>query len=168
MSKKLFRTPGKNERDNDYMWEVLGNKEDGHSGDSAMSKLKMLQEHVHSAAKVYPTGGAGVTVTQAAGAWTLGAAATIIPANTVTKDFDVHYINIEGASGDDTYELVLYDDGVECGRMRFTTVDIANARFLGSIPMQTSLLEKNSALTAKVMGSVGSLNCVISVFYHEY
>lgn len=162
------RVPSKDEKNNDFIHQVIGNKEDGHDGNSIMSVLHTLEEHVHKPSKVYPTGAGGVTVTAAAGAWTLGAAATIIPASTVTSTYDVHYILLESASGDDTFELVLYDDGTECGRIRLTTVDVANARVFTAFPIQTSLLEPNSALTAKVMCSAGSLNVVVSVFYHTY
>lgn len=165
---QLLRTPEKNERNTAWMHQVIGNKYDDEGGNSVVSMLYNLMRHNHSPSKVYPTGTSGVSVAENAAAWTLGNAAEIIPANTVTRKFDIHYIIIEGASDNDTYELVLYGNGSEIGRVRFRVVDIANARILPMFPIQTAQMDANTMVTAKVMGAAGGENVTISVFYHEY
>jgi len=136
--------------------------------DSPFYALHTIEEHLHSASKVYPTGAGGVTVTSG-GQWTLGNYAQVVPINTITSPFDIHFVNIEGANDDTTYELVLYAATTEIGRIRFTTVDIANARMFPSIPMQTPVIAANSQIQAKVMSStVGADTVTISLYYHIY
>lgn len=67
-----------------------------------------MGDHFHSASLVYPTLAAGVTINGGAGAWELGAFTEVIPVNTITLDFDIHWINFANASAADTYELNLY------------------------------------------------------------
>ena len=63
-----------------------------------LANQHIFEEHIHSAQKVYPTLADGVTLTGHATAWTLGAIVEIIPVNTITSVFDIHYLNIGAAS----------------------------------------------------------------------
>lgn len=132
--------------------------------------LHRLYEHGHSAAKVYPTLAAGVTVTGAAGAWTLGAYAEIVPVNTITTQFDIHWIVIEDASTDDTYELVLYAATTEIGRVRFAVTLTAGGRvILPPIFFQCAVVAANSQIQAKLASLGGGGETVtISIHYHTY
>lgn len=133
-------------------------------------KLDTLEEHAHSISCVYPTLAAGTTVTGAAGAWTLGAFVEIIPANTITKDFDIHWIDVEGASIEDVYELVLYNTTTEIGRVRFNAAKtVAGGVILSPVYFQSQVQAKNSQIQAKLASSSGGGDTVtFSVFYHTY
>ena len=125
-------------------------------------------KHLCSISKVYPTLAAGVTVTAGnAAAWTLGDFVEVVPASTITSDFAIHNIGVEGISANGVYEIVLYsgDSDTECGRVRFTK----NAAQDGTmeVPFQTTLIDANSKIRAKVASSTGNLDTVdISIRYH--
>jgi hypothetical protein len=105
--------PATDSADNRTMRDVIGSKSDRtyNGGDSIFAEVHTLGDHFHKPVKVYPTLADGITVTGAAGAWTLGSIVEIIPAATVGDPFDVHFVNIESASATDTYEIVLYQGG---------------------------------------------------------
>lgn len=132
-------------------------------------KTDVMEEHMHSASAVYPTLANGVTITGAAGAWALGNFTEIIPVNTIAEDFDIHFINVEGASASDVYEIVLYAGTTEIGRVRVTFIDIANSQTLPSVPIQTRIQSKNTQIQAKCANlSGGGETVTISVYYHTY
>lgn len=163
--------PAQDSADNNYIQDVLGNKLDTHSGDSLYGRIKQIGEHFHSESKVYPTLADGVTVTGAAGVWTLGNFVEIVPASTIASDFDIHYISIEDLSGNDVYELVLYKGAlaseVEIGRRRLTKN--ANLDGTQNQPFQTPLVSANERISAKVATKAGgSKTATISIGYHTY
>ena len=86
-------------------------------------EVHILKEHVHSAQMVYPSLAGGTTVTSSAVAWTLGGFQEIIPVNTITDFYDIHWITVEGISADAIFEIVLYKGlggaEIEIGRGRF-------------------------------------------------
>lgn len=129
---------------------------------------EILHDHIHGACKVYPTLAAGVQITTHANARTLGDFVQIVPSDTITKPFDIHYINVAGVSGNDTYELVLYygNDNVECGRVRVTRNSTQYNPPL--IPFMSRVMPANSKISAKVASAAGGENITISVFYHTY
>jgi len=149
--------------------DVIGNKSDTHAGTNLMAHMVHILQDIDTASKVYPTLAAGVTVTGAAGAWTLGNFAVVVPADTITSEYSIHFVNIAEASASDTYELVFYSGAdaseVEVGRIRFT-------RALGSqstapSPIKTTIIAANSQLKAKIASSGGgSDTAIISIFYH--
>lgn len=153
---------------NAFMNDVIGNKNDGHTGDSLYANLKEVLEHIHTASKVYPTLADGVQIDTDAAVWTLGAFATIVPADTITNDFDIHHISIEDISADSVYELVLYcgPTDTECGRVRFTRTTLTEAVL--NIPMLTPIIPANSRIRAKLASSTGNDDASITIFYHEY
>jgi hypothetical protein len=104
------------------------------------------------------------------GAWTLGAGFTeIVPANTIHDDFDIHFICIESASDDETYEVVLYAAEVEIGRIRFATVTVANGMLLPPMPFQTEIIPADTQIQAKIASKGGGGDSVtISILYHNY
>lgn len=168
--------PTANSANNANMSDVIGNKSDTVAGTSIVGLLKsieadvhLVEEHIHSVSKVYPTLAAGITVNGGAGAWQLGSATAIVPINTITSQFDIHYINIGSVSANDTYELVLYTDAactVEVGRVRFTRTAVQSST--SSTPMMTPIIAANSGIWAKLATSSGGDNAVMSIFYHVY
>ena len=148
----------------------VGDNIDNHDGASLFGRLRELNEHVHTAQKVYPTLADGVTLTTAAGDWALGTITEIIPANTITAEFDIHEVLVEDVNTQDkTYELVLYYGGsdIECVRVRFAATSNK-----GGVPAQfamTPLIPANSRVRAQLaIEDGGSKIAKISLRYHEY
>ena len=168
--------PTADSADNNNMSDVIGNKTDTTAGDSIMAYLKKLaddihiiEDHIHSVSKVYPTLATGITVSSGVGAWQLGSAAAVVPINTITDDYDIHFINVASVSANDNFELVLYTDAactVEVGRVRFTRTSVQSGS--STTPMMTPLITANSGIWARVASASGSDNAVISIFYHTY
>lgn len=128
-------------------------------------RLDIIYEHGHSESKCYPTLANGVAVLGGI-AWTLGNFVEIIPVNTITKDFDIHFISIEGLSAVDTYEIVLYAAETEISRVRVART--ANQDSTTQVPIQTPMLKANTQIQAKSASSGGGDTAIISLHYHEY
>jgi urease alpha subunit len=163
--------PAQDSADNVTISDVIGNKTDTHSGDSLYSHAETIDDHLHGASKVYPTLADGVTITatNGAGTWTLGTVVEVVPASTITSDFDVHHVSIESLSANSVYELVLYAGAgdTEIGRVRITK----NAAQDGTmnIPIQTPIVDANSRIRAAVATTNDNGETVdISLFYHTY
>lgn len=161
--------PAQDSADNNFIEDVVGNKTDTHAGNSLYAMTETLLEHVHSASKVYPTLATAVTVTAGA-SWVLGNFVEIVPASTITSDFDIHHVYVDSISANDTYELVLYKGAIsseiEIGRVRFAK----NSNFDAIVnqPFQTTLLLANERISAKVASSGGSNNVSVGIMYHTY
>ena len=161
--------PTADSADNNNVSDVIGNKLDTHSGDSILGFIKKLEDHIHSASKVYPTLATGVTINGGVGAWVLGSATVIVPVNAIADEYDIHYISVASVSVNDTYELALFSDAactVEVGRVRFTRTAVQSST--SSTPMMTPILAANTGIWAKLASASGGDNIVVSIFYHVY
>ena len=160
--------PAVDSADNIETRDVIGNKSDSHSGTSLMALAHTGEEHAHAVSKVYPTLAAGVQVDTDASAWTLGAFTEIVPANTITDDFDIHAIDVEDISANGTFELVLYygASDTEAGRIRFVRTTVQSATL--NTVIQTPIIPANSRIRAKVASAAGGQNVTISLRYHTY
>lgn len=157
---------------NASMRDVVGNKDDTHDGNSLAAWAHANADHIHKCMDVFPSGGAGVTVTASdSNPWTLGSFAVIVAADAIASDFDVHFLVIETMSANAIYELVLYS-GADASEM-----EIAHARFVRvtnqvrsvHIPIQTPIVPANTQIKAKVMSSTGALDSItMSLAYHTY
>ncbi len=148
----------------------IGENDDNHDGASLFGRLRELIEHEHTQQKVYPTLADDVTLTTGAGDWALGTIAEIIPANTITAEFDIHEVLIEDVNTQDkTYELVLYygSGDTECARVRFAATSNK-----GGVPAQftmTPLIPANSKIRGQLaIEGGGSKIAKVSLRYHEY
>ena len=148
--------------------DVIGNKNDTHSGTSIMALAETLEEHAHKEAKVWPTMADGIVVTAAATDWTgLGNYAEIAAANDITSDFDIHYISVEDISANGVYELVLYAATTEIGRVRFVQNAVQDSTV--NVPFQTPIVAANTQIQAKVASDNAAADTVtISLGYHTY
>jgi hypothetical protein len=163
--------PAVNSVANVYQSDVIGNKSDDEDGSSLYSRAYKADLHDHSVAHVYPTMANGVSVTKNASPWTLGSFAVIIPAGTITNEFDIHGVGFDSVPDNGTFEVVLYagaDGGeVEIGRTRFTRTSPLTIEL--ESPFQTPLVAANSQIKAKLAGSNSSASTVVmSVRYHTY
>ncbi len=146
--------------------DVIGNKLDTHDSDSLSGHAHNTNDHFHKPCLTYPTLANGELVESAAGVWTLGALKEIVPINTITSKFDIHYVSIEALTANDVYELWLYAVEVFIGRVRFTK----NAQQDGTmnVPFQCDLQAANAQIQAKVASAGGGSDATISLFYHIY
>ena len=135
---------------------------------TTFDKVEVMEEHLHSTSKVYPSLAAGVSVLSGA-IWTLGNFVELIPANTIPEDFDLHWLVIESTTDDETYELVFYAVETEICRLRFSS-DLVSGIRLSHAPMPTQMLiqPKNTQIQVKLASSGAGETAVISVIYHEY
>ena len=91
-----------------------------------------------------------------------------MPVNTISSDFDIHYIVVEAVSVAEVYEIVLYAAEVEIGRVRVAFVDVANSQTLPSVPFQCAILPANTQIQAKTASASGTDSITISLHYHTY
>lgn len=130
-------------------------------------RVHLLEDHAHKESNVYPTLADGVLVTGAAGAWTLGAFVEVVPVNTITEDFDIHFISVENLSANDIFEIHLFAEEVFLGSTR--VVKTAAQDSTTQVPVQTPIVAANSQIQAKLASSGGgSDTATMSVFYHLY
>lgn len=128
----------------------------------------ILEEHMHSESKVYPTMGAGVSIASGA-AWTLGNFTELIPASTIGEAFDIHWLVVESATDDETYELVFYAVETEISRVRFVADVAAGNRInIAPIPTLMKIQPADTQIQCKVASSGATETVVISVLYHTY
>ena len=160
--------PTADSADNNSMRDVIGNKSDTHDGTSVRAVLHTLGEHAHKEQSVYPTGAAGSLVEGGTGAWTLGAFKEVVPNATIGSDFDIHWVNLEGVTAADTYELVLYAVEVEIARVRFTVLGTPANTILPEVRVQTPIITSGSQIQAKIMSASGDNDATISFEYHTY
>jgi len=163
--------PAPNSSANDWESDVVGNKLDDEQGSSLYSRGFKTDTHDHSVARVYPTMTAGATVTKSATPWTLGAFAVIVPAGTITGEFDVHGLNFDSVGDNGVYEIVLYagpnGSEQEIGRTRFTRTAASDVEL--EVPFQTVINPAGSQIKAKLAGSNSSATAIpFSIRYHVY
>jgi len=136
--------------------------------DTALVNQDTMLDHIHSAQMCYPTLDDAVTVTASASAWTYGDYVQIIPASTITSIFDIHFINIETASGNDVYQMELSygdSDTVACTFRFVKSVAIDPSR---AIPVVCVQIPANSRVRARLATAAGSSTADITVCYHTY
>ncbi len=138
--------------------------------ETAADRVKILLEHNHGSQYVYPTLADGVQLTTAAGDWAQGTTTEIIPASTITSDFDIHEVLIEVVNTKDkTYQLTLYYGAGDtfAGSVRFSSDTNKGGVPNGS--MMTPMIPANSRVRASLAIQDGdSKTATISVRYHLY
>ena len=140
------------------------------SNNSVIPRLTSADYHHHGQANVYPTLAAPVTVTASTSAWVLGSVAELIPSNTVTSIFDIHFVTFETISNNDTYELVFYTgtSGAESEISRVRAIKLASSA-PEPAPVHHRKLPANSRVACRVAAAGGASHSVaISVQYHIY
>jgi hypothetical protein len=138
---------------------------------TTFDKVEVLEEHMHSTSKVYPTLVVGIDVLAGAAGppWVLGNFVEIVPASTITEDFDIHWLVIEGISDDGIYELVFYAATVEISRIRFAAeAGVGGTVTFSPIPMIMQIQPKNTQIQCKLACSAGAETATVSIIYHTY
>ncbi len=152
------------------VYDVIGNLIPIQGGQTISDNLYMGYKHIHNPALCYPTLAPGRQVNTGAGNWELGEFAELIPANIITDAYDVHWVNFESSSATGVYELHLFA-GVPESEVLIATIRTSrdtNQSGTTNVPVQIPPLHANTRLSAKVAGSSGNRNVVVSVFYHTY
>lgn len=165
--------PLKNSAENFVIRDVIGNKLDDESGNSIYALLYLIGKHIHSKAGLYPLGTGGVTITKDAGAWAAvpGTKTQIIPVNTITSPFDIHWLSISAISANGEYEIYLYSGlaGFEVEIAVIPATRSAVQSQEGSAFCMTPLVEANTRISAALRGSpAGAENLVVKIGYHIY
>lgn len=156
---------------NIFARDVLGNKNDTNSGDSARAVLELMDDHFHKGQQCYPDLDDAITVASSASAWTYGAYVEIIPVNTITSDFDIHWLNISAISANDEYEvqfatgLAGAEVNIACASFERTAVQSQE----GSISMQGPIIPANTRVSARLASKAAAANSAnFKVHYHTY
>ena len=128
--------------------------------------------HNHSSSKCYPTEADSITLTAAAtGAWDVGTITEIVPASTIDKDFDIHYVNISEISASDEFELIVYTGASgseeEWARIRFTRSTALAQE--GDRVIQGPPIPANTRVSMALACKGGTAKtCNVSIHYHDY
>lgn len=164
--------PSSGNTDNVYINDVIGNKNDDHTiATNLAGRTHTQYEHTHSVSHYYPSLAANVTLTAGTSAFSLGAIATIVPANTITDAFDIHFIHLTNASAAGNYVIRLYQGSTgaetKIGEIRVTqAVGLAN---LAPLPVMTPLIVANTRISGAVATSTsGAASIDIALNYHTY
>jgi len=144
---------------------------DRHGDDTIMGRTHYLVEHFVGDDLVWPSMQLGVLITSSAVAWTLGGFAVFVAVNAIAADFEFHWLNIEDASANGTYELVFYSGAdaseVEIGRKRFVRETNKSSR--AGLDLRTPLLLANTQIKLKLATNNAVADTArISVDYHRH
>lgn len=140
---------------------------------SIYAHLNTSYKHVHNSAYCYPERAASVTLTKAGGVWADYPASKteIIPANTITSDFDLHWAMIRDISANGEYTLRLYKGaaGAEvfiCAIAFFRNTVMSQE---GNLPVQVPQIPANTRISGAISSSNNAADtCGIKLYYHTY
>ncbi len=166
----LHDVPTADSADNVHIRDVLGSKTDTHDGDSVRAILHILDEHTHNHQRVYPELADPITITSAGGAWNLGTIVEIVPVNTITEPFDIHWIAFSSASATDDYEVKIYSGlgGAEVEIATTRTYKQATQAGSAPSPVLTNIMPANTRISAALATGGGGDNIGVTLLYHEY
>jgi hypothetical protein len=153
---------------NNSIIESIGNKLDTLNGNSIISMLKIIDSHLHSASRCYPSLENGIDVSTSDISWGLGSPVEVIPINTINFPFSIYFVNIEGVLATDVYELVFYAgiSADEVGRIR--TPRDSGYPMIGGSPVTTPIFPANTKISVRGACSQGSGQLTISVYYKKF
>ena len=134
--------------------------------------LDVLDEHMHSQSECYPELADAIEVQKAAGEWAaFPTPVEIIPADIITKDFDLHWIDVFGISANGQYAMAIYV-GPVLSEVRIGCIAInrnAVQSIEGAQPIQTRIIKANSRISASLSsGNAGQDTVDIKIQYHTY
>lgn len=168
--------PTENGTANKTINDVLGNKNDSNLMGPGLSSLYdlagfMAYYHVHDSAKVYPDLADPVNVEAAAADWTYGSWVELIPSDTITKPFDIHWVHTAELSNQGNYQLQLGAGSAgneeSIGTIAFSRD--SNQVQTASQPIQIPPQSANARVSVRLAnGGSSAFNCDVKVYYHEY
>lgn len=167
----LHAVPNRNSNVNLLIRDCVGNKNDfvtipySFGVNSLVAHANTIYQHVHGQSWVYPKFSNGVMLTTAGSAYTdPGLPTEIIPANTLTSPFDIHFAFLYNLSSGGEFVVELYsgapgeeiliEDGLFAYRDTSGRVQLGNQR--SQIPQQIA----NTRISAKAYFSGNSVQTV--------
>ena len=177
--KQYPSVPSADNSDNSNFAEVIGNKTDRSFSDgtvgtdtSVMGHLRANYNHVHDSAKCYPVLADPVTIAASSNAWTdYGDYVEIIPVDTITSSFDIHWVHTGEISATGNYVLELASglaaSEVTIGQIAFSRD--SNQVQTASQPIQIPPQPTNTRISARLSSGNAQANTAdIKVYYHNY
>ncbi len=105
-------------------------------------------------------------VATGADAWVLGGFVELVPANTITSQFELRYLSIKNLDHNTIYEIVLYAIEGEIARIRVAKNENINIIIT---PTRTITIAANSQIQARAASKLGgSVVTLGGVLYYEY
>ena len=139
---------------------------------SIMAHLNTSYYHVHGASFLYPDKAVPVTLTSAAASWAeTGAITEVIPANAITKAFDLHWCSISDISAtlDGVIDIFAGESGSE---VKIGTVDVVRTSTFSRenpVPVQIPQQSANTRISCRFTDNTTSSRTVRVKFYgHVY
>ena len=141
-------------------------------GNPITSFLRTGYYHVHGASFLYPDKADPVTLTSAVAAWAeTGAITEIIPASTITKNFDLHWCSISDISAV-LYGVIDIFAGPGGSETKIGAVDVvrsSNFAREGYMPIQIPQQPANTRISCRFSDSTGSSRTVkVKLYGHVY
>jgi hypothetical protein len=171
--------PDKNSDKNYIINDVIGNKEDfvqvpylSDSYDSMMAFIKTAYYHVHGASFVYPDKANPITLTSSATPWSeTGDIIEVIPADTITKAFDLHWCSVSDISAA-LYGIVDIFAGAIGEEIKIGSINCSrtvNLSAEGEKRIQVPQQPANTRISARFSDSTSSSRtCAIKLLGHVY
>jgi hypothetical protein len=168
-----LKTPEPNNPANDKIRDVIGSKADNVLGNSIVSMLLSVQKYFHNVSRVYPNLANSLSITKVNNsAWGLDAdTTTLIPANTITGIFGIHFINFTVFNNNDEFQLNLYqgDVGSEILIAEVTFDKSADQTTEPNVSCGTLPIPANSRISGKLSSKAASSRTIGFKFgYHLY
>lgn len=140
--------------------------------ETVLAYLKTGYFHVHGASFVYPDKAVPVTLTSATASWdTTGAITEVIPANAITKAFDLHWCSLSAISAELDGIIDIYAGAIGA-EVKIASVDVvrtSNFSREGNMPVQIPQQPANTRISCKFTDSTASQRTVRVKFYgHVY
>jgi hypothetical protein len=137
-----------------------------------MGYLRTGYFHVHGASFIYPDKAAPVELTSAAGAWAItGNKIEVIPANAITKNFDLHWASISTISAELDGVIDIFA-GPAPSEVQIGAVDVSrttNFSREGAMPVQIPQQPANTRISCRFSDSTAQARTVRVKFYgHVY
>lgn len=170
--------PSANSTSNILIRDAIGNKQDfvtvpySEAANSILAFLHTGYYHVHGASFLYPDKADPVTLTSHADSWNAtGTIVEIIPANTITKNFDLHWISMADISAE-LYGVIDLFSGGAGAEIKIGSVDVirtSNFSREGYAPVQIPQQPANTRISARFSDSTTSQRTVkIKLYGHVY
>lgn len=152
--------------------KLIGETTDGHSVDTVLGRLKLIEEHLHYIPMVYPLLADPVRLTAGAAAWAaLPTPTEIIPAGVITSDFDIHNLGVSAISAAGDYIIAIFKGAPGAEVLvgyKEASRSAVNAQE-GQIRFGSQLIDPNT----RISGAISSGNAAadfldIKIEYHIY
>ena len=139
---------------------------------SVMDHLNTSYYHVHGASFIYPDKAVPVTLTSAVASWAeTGTIVEVIPADTIIKDFDLHWASISDISAtlDGVIDIFAGASGSEVKIGAVDVVRTSNFSRENPVPTQIPQQPANTRISCRFTDSTTSSKTVRIKFYgHVY